>query len=88
MYDKSLICQKKVREKREKNAPFLSKGGTRVFLAHIFCGAGRLSPFAQRVGWGAWAGYSTGEKLAVRVMSSLTVSVRVAEVLPSDQEMN
>lgn len=72
MYDKSLICQKKVREKREKNAPFLSKGGTRVFLAHIFCGAG----------------HSTGEKEAVRVMSSLTVRVRVALVLPSDQEMN
>ena len=84
MYDKSLICQKKVREKREKNAPFLSKGGTESVFLHTFS----VGLVACRPSPSAWAGYSTGEKEAVRVMSSLTVRVRVALVLPSLQEMN
>ena len=60
-----------------------------------------MPPYAQRIGWSslvafprsawaasAWAAYSTGEKEAVRVMSSLTVSVREVLVFPSLQEMN
>ena len=55
-----------------------------------------MPPYAQRVGWSslvafprsAWAAYSTGEKEAVSVMSSLTVSVREVLVFPSLQERN
>ena len=45
---------------------------------------------SSRSAWtaSAWAAYSTGEKEAVSVMSSLTVSVREVLVFPSLQERN
>ena len=63
--------------------PFFQKEARECFL-HTFS----VGLVACRPSPSAWAGYSTGEKEAVRVMSSLTVRLREVLVLPSDQEMN